>query len=226
MERSGYTPAIQGGGNGSGLKFPSLILLHERRERKSICKALVARSRLIVDVTTSPTDKRKVKVWHDFLTQRLFELHQMNPGPQESVTLPVSQPGDENVGIRNFYRAPVSTLSAFIPKTPRTIEDLVQIWTVGCETSNGHPVRKYESKDFRASVVAGYSDIKWRSSGQRPAYQRLKRLMKLLGQYGDPSIDNVFDQTITEREWNIAINNFNVEWGNVPLTAVLNRTRN
>lgn len=62
-------------------------------------------------------------------------------------------------------------------------------------------------------------------SSQRPAFQRLNKLVTILDGYGDPEITDIFDDSKADDVWNTAVLRFNAEWRNVPLTTVIKRSR-
>lgn len=233
MERTGYVPAIQGRGSGTGLVIPSSMLIDEPRDRVHIYQAIIARASNTSIENAQVDGQDKHNHWKEVLTRRLYELHQAS-----QLSSSVSDPriATNSLDHVDGSAAPISvspsvctdnvSFCAFIPRTPRTITELVRMWCSGCPSSNGHPLRLFESATFRKSTIPGYTDAKWRSTRQKPAYQRLKKLMKYLAAHLDPPILNMFDPEVTEETWADATDLYKTEWDLIPLTTVLRRLKN
>ena len=115
------------------------------------------------------------------------------------------------------------TITQFIPGIPTNIADVVQSWRSGCAISGGVPVMKFKTAEFRKGKIDKYSDSKWRKSGQRAAFQRLKRLMEIVASYADPAIPSIYDESIEDERWKLAVDKFQNCWAGVRLTLVLRR---
>lgn len=136
IERAVYVRAIQGGGNGCGFKPPKAILINEAGEKEELPRAIIERSRQNLQRGSGSRMGLKVCVWNEALTRRLFELHRVG-------------------GSSNTFNSPSQ-------RTNSGDADVVHIWRFGWEDSQGHPVMKFGSVEFRKSVIQGYSDFVWR----------------------------------------------------------------
>ena len=99
------------------------------------------------------------------------------------------------------------TIEQFMPRMPKTNEDLVQYWRVGCPSSLGIPVKNYHCPKFPKRNVLGCSDRKWRS-GQRQLFERQTKLIKIVANLVDPPITEPFSENNREEYLKKAIEAF------------------
>ena len=114
-------------------------------------------------------------------------------------------------------------LHQFVPKMPKTIEELVHYWRFGCPASLGFPVKKFEDPKFRRENISNYTDAIWRK-GHRQLFARYKKLIELVRYSVNPPIHYISDDMNEEEMWQNGIENFNSEWKDVALTKVLSFT--
>ncbi|KAI0558043.1 hypothetical protein FGB62_241g05 [Gracilaria domingensis] len=90
-------------------------------------------------------------------------------------------------------------ITQFIPGLPKQIEEVVQLWRGG-DKKRFYPVYLFDTVLQRKKLIHGYTDCRWRESGQKSAYYKFKKLVTIVSEaHGDLPI---FD--VNNRNWNEA----------------------
>ncbi|KAI0557919.1 hypothetical protein FGB62_251g014 [Gracilaria domingensis] len=104
--------------------------------------------------------------------------------------------------VGNRVTQPVTALQIpilqFIPGLPKVIEDVVQLWRKG-DGGRFHPIYLFDTVDQRRKMIHGYSDLRWRQSGQKAAFYKLKKLVIIVaGAHGDLDVFEVHSEKWTQ----------------------------
>ena len=92
-----------------------------------------------------------------------------------------------------------------IPGLPQTIEEVATYWRRGCASTNFTPLRKFSSAANRRNLIHNYKNDTWVSSGQKSAFNRHKKLVKLFTECGGEDLDANSDD---DQAWKTAIRLF------------------
>ncbi|PXF39613.1 hypothetical protein BWQ96_10692 [Gracilariopsis chorda] len=101
----------------------------------------------------------------------------------------------QNMQSNTCFRTPILQ---FIPGLPKRIEEVVQLWRKG-DRGRFHPIFLFDTAKQRKKMIVGYSDLRWKQSGQKAAFYKYKRLVTLVTQaHGGLGIFEVDSSSWTE----------------------------
>lgn len=121
-------------------------------------------------------------------------------------------------GPSTSFRRPVCNATRIIPKLPKSIEELVQLWRHGSKDKFFKPIWIFEKVEERKRAAPQYTDAWWKSSGQKCAFLRMKRIVaKLVHLIPDSTTSQLFSGE-SDRYWEAAVQAFHKKWdvGGIP----------
>ncbi|PXF48015.1 hypothetical protein BWQ96_02206 [Gracilariopsis chorda] len=88
-----------------------------------------------------------------------------------------SSPEEKAMKARRSSAKPI--LRQFIPGLPKTIEDAIKLWMYG-DGLKTIALHLFDKAGSRKKLVQGYTNAWWKQSGQKAAYYKYKKLVKLV----------------------------------------------
>lgn len=237
MEKNGFKQKIQGGGAGEGLPLPIQVTDESDEKKKERMDRIVEHAKGSTDVGDmfNHCDNNDSQIWMQSLKLHFNStLTICNTGNIES-EIGASSPAEEiEKEVADQLSGPISSkrtienvtcqpskkaketenrisipILQVIPRVPKRAKEIVSLWFHGCDKRAFRPVRLFDTRPMRESIIPHYSDQKWTNSGQKRAYYRFKRIINAIGAHNGKIGDiNCSD----ERKWDAAIRSFEAFW--------------
>lgn len=238
MERRGHATSVQGGGSGEGFVDPLQVSAENEQQRRRIRDDIMmhADGAIFREEVFDGTGNNDSNIWRTQLQNQLSSFISGptgETGPQVQLGVqvealrhlqgPEPEPVDDQAEISPVIgpstMVEISPLTGKstreevpmrqeIPRLALSAKDAVQLWTNGSSARGFRPVKMYESSKTRKEIIKGYSDRKWKSSGQKRAFQRFKRVIR---EILEPGYD-IGMSDIPENIWDKSIKAFEEKW--------------
>lgn len=150
------------------------------------------------------------------LSAKRFEAPENAPGRHSRLMKIIDEsPAGETPSTKIVLNA-----TRVIPKLPKTIEELTSMWRLGCSSGLFKPLWTFEKVEERKRGIPGYTDSWWKSSGQKCAFLRFKRIVsKVVDCMPDTTAVDLYSQE-SDQIWIHALQAFHMKWDvrGVPLS--------
>ena len=211
MEREKDARAIQGGGTGEGFQEPSQLSECTAERNQAIIDDIEALSRnsVYTEHLFDSADNNDAEIWTASLNLRIDAICQQGIGASRNTVNACTS--ERSTGTVRSAQDCVSLMREEIPALPKSIEELVQVWRYGDESSGFKAVRLFATPDKRRCLIPQYKDRIWRQSGNKRKFERMQEVVRYVSEC-NPNISDVY-QAGSNAEWERAVSNFKEKWG-------------
>jgi len=127
---------------------------------------------------------------------------------------------ETTMGLHTRLQTENLVIHQLIPRLPKTIEEVVQLWRFGGGHTLEFPVKCLRDAKFRREQINGYSDKEWRR-GQKQLFERYRSLVQLVSRCVNPPISDIYRGENEDEMWEEAVEVFELKWADFALTTVL-----
>ena len=116
-------------------------------------------------------------------------------------------------------------LEKLVPALPKRMEDVIILWRHGTDQTGSNPLRVFMIPENRKHLMRNYSNKAWTNSGQKRAFQRLKKLCSVVAVCFTGTEPLKISEHGDDEDWDAALASFHEAYdsadGPLPLSNVL-----